>query len=205
MKNLIAALLVLLLLTGCTGMRLVGSDVQAVSTVAAGMAPPAGSLTGGRYRFERLPLHATHPQSERIEAIAQAALTKVGLMRDDASAQFSALLGARIESYVADLWGQSVGPWVHGGWPVHGHTMGGHGGILPGFGLRLPPPTFYRYEVGLVLRDLRSSQVVFETRAMHEGPWSDADNILPALFEAALKDFPNAPTGVRRINIEIPR
>ena len=29
--------------------------------------------------------------------------------------------------------------------------------------------------------------------------------VLPAMFEAALSGFPNPPTGVRRIDIEIPR
>jgi len=32
--------------------------------------------------------------------------------------------------------------------------------------------------------------VVYETSATHEGPWNDSDNILRALFAAALKDFP---------------
>jgi hypothetical protein len=67
-----------------------------------------------------------------------------------------------------------------------------------------PPSTSYRYEVSLLLRDLRNGQVVYETRAVHFGPWLDTRNILPVMFQAALKDFPNPPAGGRKINIEIP-
>jgi len=74
-----------------------------------------------------------------------------------------------------------------------------------GWGLRFPPPTHYGYEVSLVLRDLTSAQVVYDTRATHSGPWSDSANLLPALFRAALQDFPEPAPGVRQVNLEIPR
>ena len=32
-------------------------------------------------------------------------------------------------------------------------------------------------------------------RSTRDGPWSDTRNILPALLEAALRDFPNPPAG----------
>jgi hypothetical protein len=37
-----------------------------------------------------------------------------------------------------------------------------------------------------------------------EGPWSDSANLLPVLLEAALRDFPNPPAGVRKVTIELP-
>ena len=84
---------------------------------------------------------------------------------------------------------------------------GGSGGSMMGLGMgmRFPPTTSYRHELSLILRDLRNSQVVYETRAVHDGPWSDTVNLLPALLDAALRDFPNPPPGPRKINIEIPR
>jgi hypothetical protein len=72
-------------------------------------------------------------------------------------------------------------------------------------GMGFPPPSQYRHEARLLLRDLTSGLVVYETSATHEGPWSDSDNILRALLAAALKDFPNPPPGVRRVKVEIPR
>ena len=63
----------------------------------------------------------------------------------------------------------------------------------------------YRSEVTLVLRDLRSMKIVYESQAKHEGPWPDRTIIYASLFEAALRDFPNPPAGARRVPIEIPR
>ena len=71
--------------------------------------------------------------------------------------------------------------------------------------MRFPPPTHYRREVSLIMRDLKSGQVVYETRASHSGPWRDNVPIFATLFQAALANFPNPPAGLRRVNIELPR
>jgi hypothetical protein len=55
------------------------------------------------------------------------------------------------------------------------------------------------------MRDLKSGQVVYETRASHSGPWSDSVPIFATLFQAALANFPHPPAGLRRVNIELPR
>jgi hypothetical protein len=47
--------------------------------------------------------------------------------------------------------------------------------------------------------------VVYETRAMHDGVWSDSTPVFATLFQAALANFPNPPAGLRRVNIDIPR
>jgi hypothetical protein len=72
-------------------------------------------------------------------------------------------------------------------------------------GMRFPPPTHFRREVSVVMRDLKSGQVVYETRASHAGPWSDSVPIFATLFQAAMANFPNPPAGLRRVNIELPR
>lgn len=203
MRTLFATLtLVLALLTGCAGVRLVDSEVQAISTLPAG----STALAGARYRFERLPSQATQPQVQRVESLAAAALARVGLVRDDSGAQYSVLLGVRVNSYLADDWGHPVtDPWWPGAWPGHGRIMLGSGGAMFGFGMHYPPSTGYSREVSLLLRDLRSGQVIYETRAVNSSTWYDTDKVLAAMFEAALKDFPNPPAGVRKVNIEIPR
>jgi len=200
MHKTLAMLLVLAaLLTGCSGLRVVDSDVQAIATLPAG----AGTLAGARYRFERLPSQAAQAQFPRLEALAEAALARAGLVRDDAGARYSVQLGARVESFYADPWGRPLAdPWWPGG---YGHLMAGSYGWGMGFGYRYPPSTSYRREVSLLLRELRTGQVVYETHATHDGPWSDTDNVLAAMFDAALKDFPQPPPGVRRVNVEIPR
>jgi hypothetical protein len=197
------AVLALTVLTGCASMRLIDSDVVSVAA-----APPGMNLQGSKYRFERLPSQAHNPEAGLAEQQAQAAMTAVGLVRDDAHAQLSVMVGFSGSSYLADPWGRPLGP----GWSPHGSIaigtgwgggFGSHIGL--GMGMRFPPPTHYRREVSLIMRDLKSGQVVYETRASHSGPWSDSMPIFSTLFQAAMANFPNPPTGVRRVNIELPR
>lgn len=197
------AALALFGLTGCASMRLIDSDVVSVSAV-----PPGMSLQGAKYRFERLPSQVNNPEAGLAEQQAQAALTAVGLVRDDPAASLSVLVGFSGTQYLADPWGRPLGP----GWTPYGSVSvgsafgrgwGSHIGL--GVGMRLPPPTHYRREVSLILRDLKSGQVVYETRASHAGPWNDSEPIFATLFQAALANFPNPPVGPRRVNIELPR
>jgi hypothetical protein len=186
-------------LTGCASMRLIDSDVVSVAALTPGM-----SLQGAKYRFERLPSQLHNPEAGLAEQQAQAALAAVGLVRDDAGASLSVMVGWSGTQYLADPWGRPIGlGWTPYGSIAIGSGFGSHIGL--GMGMRLPPPTHYRREVSLVLRDLRTGQVVYETRASHAGPWNDNVPIFATLFQAALADFPNPPPGQRRVNIELPR
>lgn len=197
------AALALSWLTGCASMRLIDSDVVSVAA-----APPGMSLQGAKYRFERLPSQVHNPEAGLAEQQAQAAMTAVGLVRDDAAASLSVMVGFSGTQYLADPWGRPLGT----GWTPYGsiavgsgfgRNFGSHVGL--GVGMRFPPPTQYRREVSVVMRDLKSGQVVYETRASHAGPWSDSVPIFATLFQAALANFPNPPAGPRRVNIEVPR
>ena len=189
------------LLSGCASMRIVDSDVVSVVAAPAGM-----SLQGAKYRFERLPSQANNPEAGLAEQQAQAAMTAVGLVRDDANAQLSVLVGFAGTQYLADAWGRPLPP---GAWsPYYGSISMGRGigpNVGLGVGMRFPPPTQYRREVSLIMRDLKSGQVVYETRATHDGPWADSAQVFATLFQAAMANFPNPPAGLRRVNIEIPR
>ena len=119
----------------------------------------------------------THAEAGLAEQQAQAAMTAVGLVRDDAAASLSVMVGFSGTQYLADPWGRPLGT----GWTPYGNialgsgmgrNFGSHIGL--GVGMRFPPPTHYRREVSLILRDLKSGQVVYETRASHAGPWSDS-------------------------------
>ena len=189
------------LLSGCATVRLIDSDVVSVPAVPAGM-----RLQGAKYRFERLPSQANNPEAGFAEQQAQAAMTAVGLVRDDANAQISVQVNFAGTQYLADPWGRPLPP---GAWsPYYGSISVGRGvgpNVGLGMGMRFPPPTQYRREVSLIMRDLRSGQVVYETRATHDGVWTDSGPIFATLFQAALANFPNPPAGPRRVNIEIPR
>jgi hypothetical protein len=195
--------LALSLLTGCASVRLIDSDVVSVNAAPAGM-----NLQGAKYRFERLPSQLNNPEAGLAEQQAQAAMTAVGLVRDDAGASLSVLVGFSGTQYLADPWGRPVGP---GASPFgritigtgFGVGVGSHAGV--GMGMRFPPPTHYQREVSVLMRDLKSGQVVYETRASHSGPWSDSVPIFATLFQAALANFPNPPAGLRRVNIELLR
>jgi hypothetical protein len=197
------AAMALTFLTGCASMRLIDSDVVSVAAVPAGM-----NLQGAKYRFERLPSQVHNPEAGLAEQQAQAAMAAVGLVRDDAAASLSVMVGFSGTQYLADAWGRPLGPgWTPYGSIAIGSGFGGGFGshIGLGMGMRFPPPTHYRREVSVVMRDLKSGQVVYETRASHAGPWSDSVPIFATLFQAALANFPNPPAGPRRVNIELPR
>jgi hypothetical protein len=178
-------------LTGCASTRLVDSDVQSFSQLA-------GAPARATYSFERLPSQqAQGAQQSAVEDQARLALAKVGLRQDSAAPFYRVQAHARTDLLAyPDYWD---GPgWGWGGW-------GGGRGFYGGLSMRFPPPTLYRREVGLILREAATGNVVYETRAVHEGVWTDNPAVFAAMFDAALNGFPTPPTGPRRIVLEIPR
>ena len=189
-----------LALTGCSSVRLVDSDVQSFSQLRALPAPPT-------YRFERLPSQqAQGAQQDTIEAYAAQALAKVGMrLEPSAQAAYRVQAHARLNREMPADW---YDPWWGGGWgPGWGAGFGGWGGrgFYGGLSMRFPPPTLYRREVGLIVRDATSAAVVYETHAVHEGLWTDNPAVFGAMLDAALTGFPTPPSGQRRVNVEIPR
>ena len=199
-------------LAGCATTRVIDSDVTAFQTWKS--APPG---PGTLYRFERLPSQqATAAQQGVIEAAARPALAKVGLVPSDTGARYSVqvLLNTQlVERVLADPFGYGGygGFGGFGGFPGHGrfgpgfYGQGGSRGAS--FGLAFPLWTFesatFKHEVTVLMRDLGTQQVAFETRALHFGPWNDSLNLLPALLDAALRGFPQPPEGSRRILVEL--
>lgn len=192
-KALSALLFAAFLLTGCSGMRVVDSQVNSFA--------PATVAAGSRYRFDRLPSQQSNPAAqEQLEAMAEVALTKVGLVRDDQGASLSVQVSVTERAEQSAMDHPALG-W-NLGWRVgNGGAWMGRGPLFPGLDVR----TSYWREVGLVLRQRSTQAVVFESRASHDGPWADSEAVLPAMLDAALQGFPTPPTGVRRVNIEIAR
>ena len=185
-----------LFLAACSGMRVVDSDVTAFSAWTA--APPA---PGTRYRFERLPSQqSANAQQDRIEALATTSLSKVGMALSLLDARYSVqvlLLTEIVQRYPEPGFGFG-GPGVSIGGGSRGSSIGLSFPI--GFG-----DSYYKRTVSILMRELSSQKVVFETRALHDGPSGDAFAILPAMLDSALLGFPQPPAGTRRINVEIPR
>ena len=71
-----------------------------------------------------------------------------------------------------------------------------------GWGSPYESQSFER-EVALLIRDRRTGQLLYEARANNTGPSPSIDYLLPAMFEAAMKDFPNASPAPRSVTTEI--
>ncbi len=189
--------LLMLALTGCSGLRIVDSDVRAYTTAQPVSVPAT-------YRFELLPSQqAPHEQRFALQDMVQAELDKVGMRRDDAAPQYSVRFDLRVQRDARSPWSDAgFGGGYFSAYPVatpHGVVYHYRAPLIV---MEMP---WYRREVSLLMRRLSDGVLVFESNARSDGYWADDSAVLPAMFEAALRDFPNPPAGLRRINIEIPR
>jgi hypothetical protein len=195
---LASVLFVACFLSGCAGGYLLDNEVQSFSGLTA--VPPQPT-----YRFERLPLQQ-EPAQTQLEALADAALHQAGLRRDDANPRYSVQINGRLQR-VLSPWAYAWDGWGWGG--GYGYWGGGFGHRGMGFGMmgpfpRMESPWFQR-EVAVIVRELSSNRVVYETRASNAGPWMDSNSVFPAMFEAALQGFPTPPLGPRIVNIQVGR
>jgi hypothetical protein len=183
-------------LAGCASTYLLDNQVQSFSQLQAVPAQPT-------YRFERSLSQQADPAQQALEGLADAALYKAGLRRDDAAPRYSVQVSARTERTLtpyADPWS----PWGWGGgWNLG--VGGRHFGL--GFGGPFPNMDSYWFhrEVAVVIRELATNKVVYETHAYNDGPWLDNRSVLPAMFEAAMQGFPTPPAGPRRVDIQVGR
>ncbi len=189
-----------LLLGGCGGMRIVDSDVSSFTAAGA----PAITVPT-TYRFERLLSQQSLPeQQQALEQLVEPALARAGLQRNDASAQYSVQVTVRTFRDPQAPWDD---PRYLQGYVRPYPTMTPYGVWMrnPSLNPMWFDQPYYRRELHLVLRRLSDAQVVYETRAQHDGRWPDDNAVLPAMVQAALAGFPAAQPGPRRVVIEIPR
>jgi hypothetical protein len=205
------ALACTLLLSACSGLRVVDNDVASFAQWS-GNAPPA---SGSSYRFERLPSQQVSlPQTgisgleisqDELEAIARKAFDKVGWRNNPLAPAFNVQVSSSTRYAQRNPYNNWPG---YGGFGGTGVSIGGgSAGSFIGFSfpLGMAESPLYLREVSIVIRNAASNAVVFESKATHNGIWNEPRSILPAMFEAALQGFPTPPAGARRINIEIPR
>jgi outer membrane murein-binding lipoprotein Lpp len=196
-RFLLAAAAAALLLAGCASTYLLDNQVQSFSQLQGLPAQPT-------YRFERTLSQEVDPAQQALEALADPALYKAGLRRDDAAPRYTVQVFARTERTLSPYADPYWGPWGWGGgWGV------GLGGRHFGLGIGGPFPRadsyWFHREVSVVVRDLGSNRVVYETHAVNDGPWLDNRSVLPAMFDAAMQGFPNPPAGPRRVDIQVGR
>lgn len=181
-------------LAGCsTGPRIVEGQVQSFSTLAAVPAPAT-------YRIERLPSQQT-PSFEPIAALADQALARAGLTRDDVAPRLLVQIGAQADAVPRydPFYNYGPHPWGFGGWYGRGWGWGLHGAWRFG-----EPTPLHRRAVSLMMRDAATQAVVYETSAVHEDVWVSDPAVYGVLFDAALNGFPKPPPGGREVRLPLP-
>ncbi len=179
------------LLTGCASMWRIQSDVQSFSSWPQMPQPPT------QFRFERLPSQLADPQAQAaLEQQALPVLAQVGLLPDP-QARYSLQISTRLEE--ATRWDEPAGGVFFSPW-IGGH----HGQLGMGFPIGRMPQRSFQRQVNLLLRDLVSGQVVYETQARYDSRFPIGTDVLPALVAAALHGFPQPPAGPRVVTVDIP-
>jgi hypothetical protein len=192
---LVAALLAL---GGCATVRTIDSDVSTYSQWPPGRTP-------GTYAFERLPSQqARAGEQQALEDAARSAIESAGFApaADAATADVQVQLAARLDAVATSYYGDPFG--TFGGTIGWRRPFGYRSGASFGFGFRFPQPAVYERQVMLLLRDRQTGQALFEARASSDSSSAAFAIALPALFQAAMKDFPNGGVNPRRISTELP-
>ena len=140
-----------------------------------------------------------------MRALARAALARAGLVRDDAAARITVQASAHVTPQWVNPWGDPYYGWDDGWgfWPGRFYFGLGTGSFYGGAWMWDTPTRYYASRVSLIMRDARSGQVLYETRAQHDGARGASDTVLQALFDAALQGFPTPPAGWRRVVIPL--
>lgn len=189
-----ALILGVAVLTGCASLRSVDSDVSSYSQWPQERRPAA-------YAFERLPSQLARPQEQaQIESLARAALAEAGFteVRDERDANVTIQVSVRI---VRNDRAPYDDPFFRGGF-LYGSRWG-RPFWGPGFMGGYDGPRFDR-EVAVLVRDRKSNQPLFEAHAVNDGVAAGGDELLTAMFRAAMKDFPQSGINPRRVTIQLP-
>ncbi len=194
-------------LAGCASLYNLDADVSSYSRWPAGRAPST-------YAFERLPSQQTRPQqAQLLEDAARSGLERAGLaaVPEGSAPDVTVQLGARITEtdrspFDDPFWYGGRGfwhrPFIYGryGWPFGGPGWR-RGGL---WDPSLDFPTYER-EVAVLVRDKRSGEPLYEARVETQGPTSGVAAILPAMFVAAMRDFPGGSAdNPHRVIVQLP-
>jgi hypothetical protein len=181
-------------LAACASLGTVNAEVASYGTWPAERKP-------GTYAFDRLPSQQARADvQQRLEDAAHAALEAAGFAAAAPGATPDVLVqvGARITRYERSPWDDPL--WWRGGF---GHWRARPwGGPYP-YWHRYEPSRYYDREVALLLRDRANGAPLYEARATTEGTTSGGDELLSAMFKAAMADFPNSGSVPHTVSVKL--
>ncbi|QHE84203.1 hypothetical protein [Hydrogenophaga sp. BPS33] len=214
-----------LVLSGCASVYLVDNQVQSFARWAdqPGVKPGTPVTVPQApqiYRFDRLPSQKEGRVStgqDELENLTAQALAKVGWTL--AAAGTASPWTVQVDANTLRLprapwddpwggyWGGYWGPGFGYGLPGRDYVVTGQGQVIwmPMYPRMMMESPYYQRELSLVIRHASSGKVVYETRAAHDGRWNSTPGLWSAMLDAALRDFPAPPEGVRQVNVEVPR
>ena len=216
--NGLAGLMAIAVLGGCASVYRVDNQVETFArwsqagTPSTGAATPAAPIPAPpqRFQFDRLPSQANNAdrgQAELENMVAQALAPLGWTVAEPASgARWRIEIQANTQRLPRAPWED---PYDNRGW-FWGSQLNigvglGHGQLMWSPWMMRAEMPYYQRAVGLVIRDGTNGQVVYETRAAHDGRWNSTPALWAAMFRAALQGFPVPPEGVREVNIDLPR
>lgn len=197
MLKMIAFAAAAFVLSGCAALNSVRNEVSTYGPWPAGRKPAT-------FTFERLPSQQTHPERQQVlEDAARGALEAAGFRAaaDASSAEYLMQIGVRVTS--KDPWiyndplfwrggfryGLGYGPWTQ--------RWG------PGWQFGFESSSSFEREVALLIRDRKTGQLLYEARANNSGPSASVNYLLPAMFRAAMKDFPDTGPNPHNVTVQI--
>lgn len=201
-----------LILGGCASLQAIDSEVSTYSQWPADRKPSS-------YVFERLPSQQAQPQQQdQLEALARGAVAKAGFTPAPIGqpADVTVQLGARVtrsdpSPWDSPMWG-GWGGYGYGGFGPrwHGGLGIGYGGWGPGWGPGwgggyYGGTSWYDREVAVLIRDGKTGQPLYETRARNDSAYNGDGAWIAAMFDAALKDFPTPAISPRNVRVALPQ
>ena len=201
MRTLLSVAAAALVLSGCASFNQLNNEVSTYGPWPAERQPAS-------FVFERLPSQQAHPQRQQmLEDAARGAVEAAGFRAaaDAGSAEYLMQIGARVTTN--DPWVYNDPLFWRGGvrWG-YGHRRWGRGfgpGWGAGWGYGYPSSPSFEREVALLIRDRKTGQLLYEARANNTGVSATIDSLLPAMFSAAMKDFPGTGPNPRNVTVQL--
>lgn len=202
MLRTLSAAALALLLGACAAFNNLSNEVSTYGPWPADRRPAS-------FTFERLPSQQAHPERQlQLETAARGALEGAGfrVAPDADSAEYLMQIGARVTTNDPWIYNDPLfwrGGFYYGHYGRWGRGWGpGWGWGGPHYGPYYDSQTFER-EVALLIRDRKTGRLLYEARARNAGPSASIDYLMPAMFEAALKDFPSVGPNPRNVTTQI--